>query len=183
MLRGPSGMLFGAGTVAGVVNMVSKRPLQETQREVGVQLGSWNRKQLQADLSGPLTADGKWSYRLVAVARDADTQVDHVPDDRRLISPSLMWRPNTATSLLLQAHWQQNRTGSVAQFLPWSGTLLPQPEWPAAHQLLHRRTRRLLRYRPRIDRLPVRTPLQRCMDRAPEPARGAQREPGCLLLR
>ncbi|RYF57228.1 MAG: TonB-dependent siderophore receptor, partial [Comamonadaceae bacterium] len=44
VLRGPSGMLFGAGTVAGVVNMVSKRPLQETQREVGVQLGSWNRK-------------------------------------------------------------------------------------------------------------------------------------------
>ncbi|KQR63302.1 TonB-dependent siderophore receptor [Acidovorax sp. Leaf160] len=125
VLRGPSGMLFGAGTVAGVVNMVSKRPLQETQREVGVQLGSWNRKQLQADLSGPLTADGQWSYRLVALARDADTQVDHVPDDRRLIAPSLMWRPNAATSLLLQAHWQQDRAGSVAQFLPWSGTLLP----------------------------------------------------------
>ncbi len=127
VLRGPSGMLFGAGTVAGVVNMVSKRPLQETQREVGVQIGTWNRKQLQADLTGPLTADGQWSYRLVAVARDADTQVDHVQDDRRLVAPSLMWRPNAATSLLLQAHWQQDRTGSVAQFLPWSGTLLPNP--------------------------------------------------------
>jgi len=127
VLRGPSGMLFGAGTVAGVVNMVSKRPLQEAQREVGIQYGSWNRKQLQADLTGPLTADGQWSYRLVAVARDADTQVDYVPDDRRLIAPSLMWRPNAVTSLLLQAHWQQDRTGSTAQFLPWSGTLLPNP--------------------------------------------------------
>lgn len=127
VLRGPSGMLFGTGTVAGVVNMVSKRPLQEAQREVGVQIGSWNRKQLQADLTGPLTADGQWSYRLVALARDADTQVDHVPDDRRLIAPSLMWRPNAATSLLLQAHWQQDRSGSTSQFLPWSGTLLPNP--------------------------------------------------------
>ena len=43
VLRGPSGMLFGSGTAAGIVNMVSKRPLQETQREVGVQYGSWNR--------------------------------------------------------------------------------------------------------------------------------------------
>ena len=127
VLRGPSGMLFGAGTVAGVVNMVSKRPLQETQREVGVQIGSWNRKQLQADLTGPLTADGEWSYRLVALARDAGTQVDYVPNDRRLIAPSLAWRPSAATSLVLQAHWQQDRSGSTSQFLPWSGTLLPNP--------------------------------------------------------
>ncbi len=32
VLRGPSGMLFGAGTAAGVINMVSKRPQAETQR-------------------------------------------------------------------------------------------------------------------------------------------------------
>lgn len=127
VLRGPSGMLFGAGTVAGVVNMVSKRPLGEAQREVGVQVGTWGRKQLQTDLTGPLTADGQWSYRLVALARDADTQVDHVPDDRRAIAPSLLYKPNAATSLLLQAHWQQDRSGSTAQFLPWSGTLLPNP--------------------------------------------------------
>ncbi|HZF85598.1 MAG TPA: TonB-dependent receptor plug domain-containing protein, partial [Burkholderiaceae bacterium] len=49
VLRGPSGMLFGAGTAAGVVNMVSKRPLFETQREIGVQYGSFNRRQLQVD--------------------------------------------------------------------------------------------------------------------------------------
>src|SRR4051794_33635431 len=57
VLRGPSGMLFGAGTAAGVINMVSKRPLQEAQREVGVQFGSFGRKQVQADLTGPLNAD------------------------------------------------------------------------------------------------------------------------------
>lgn len=127
VLRGPSGMLFGAGTVAGVINMTSKRPLQEAQREVGVQIGSWNRKQIQTDLTGPLTADGQWSYRLVALGREADTQVDYVPDDRRLIAPSLAWRPNASTSLVLQAHWQQDRTGTTSQFLPWSGTLLPNP--------------------------------------------------------
>lgn len=127
VLRGPAGVLFGAGTVAGVVNMVSKRPLQEAQREVGVQLGSWNRRQLQADLTGPLTADGEWSYRLVALAREADTQVDYVKDDRRFIAPSLAWRPNGATSLVLQGHWQQDRSGSTAQFLPWSGAVTANP--------------------------------------------------------
>lgn len=125
VLRGPAGMLFGAGTAAGVLNMVSKRPQQQAYREVGVQYGSWNRKQLQADFTGPLTADGDWSYRLVALKRDADTQVDHVPDDRSLVMPSLTWRPSAATSLTLQALWQKDKTGTTAQFFPWEGTILP----------------------------------------------------------
>ncbi|MDP9930383.1 TonB-dependent siderophore receptor [Variovorax paradoxus] len=127
VLRGPSGMLFGAGTAAGVVNMVSKRPLQEAQREVGVQFGSFGRKQIQADLTGPLNADGTLSYRLIALQRKSDTQVDHVPDDRSVIAPSLTWRPNAATSLTLQGLWQKDKSGSSSQFLPWEGTLLPNP--------------------------------------------------------
>ncbi|MBB1599621.1 TonB-dependent siderophore receptor [Variovorax sp. UMC13] len=127
VLRGPAGMLFGSGTAAGIVNMVSKRPQVETQREVGVQFGNWGRKQVQADLTGALSADGDWSYRLVALHRNADTQVDHVPDDRSLIAPSLTWRPSAATSLTLQALWQKDKSGSSSQFLPWEGTIQPNP--------------------------------------------------------
>lgn len=125
VLRGPAGMLFGAGTAAGVVNMVSKRPQTEAAREVGVQFGSFGRKQIQADLTGPLSADGAWSYRLIALQRKSDTQVDYVPDDRSLLAPSLTWRPSAATSLTLQGLWQKDKTGSTAQFLPWQGTFLP----------------------------------------------------------
>ncbi|MET3496999.1 TonB-dependent siderophore receptor [Variovorax boronicumulans] len=130
VLRGPAGMLFGAGTAGGVVNMVSKRPQQQAYREVGVQFGSFGRKQVQADLTGPLTADGAWSYRLVALQRKSDTQVDYVPDDRSLIMPSLTWRPNAATSLTLQGLWQKDKTGSTSQFFPWQGTLLPNINGP-----------------------------------------------------
>lgn len=127
VLRGPAGMLFGAGTVAGVVNMVSKRPLLETQREVGIQYGSFGRKQIQADLTGALTPDGEWSYRLIALERESGTQVDHVRDDRTLLAPSLTWRPNASTSLTLQGLYQKDRSGSTDQFFPWQGTLLPNP--------------------------------------------------------
>ncbi len=127
VLRGPAAMLFGQGGTGGVVNMVSKRPQAEAQGEVGVQIGSWQRRQLQADLTGPLTADGQWLYRLVAVAREADTQVDHVRDDRRVLAPSLTWRPSAATSLTLQALAQEDRTGSTSQFFPWSGVITANP--------------------------------------------------------
>ncbi|WP_370590420.1 TonB-dependent siderophore receptor [Xylophilus sp. ASV27] len=120
-------MLFGQGSTAGVVNMVSKRPQAERQGEVGVQLGNFGRRQIQADLTGPLSADGQWLYRLIAVGRDAGTQTEQVPDDRRLLAPSLTWRPSGATSLTLQALYQKDKTGSTSQFLPWQGTILPNP--------------------------------------------------------
>ncbi|MGV3572167.1 MAG: TonB-dependent siderophore receptor [Ramlibacter sp.] len=130
VLRGPSSMLFGQGTTGGVVNMVSKRPQAERQGEVGVQLGNFGRRQLQADLAGPLTADGQWQYRLVALGRQAGTQVDHVPDDRTLVAPTLAWRPNAVTSLTLQGLYQKDRSGSTSQFFPWQGVTQPNPNGP-----------------------------------------------------
>ncbi|MEI2456631.1 TonB-dependent siderophore receptor [Lysobacter firmicutimachus] len=127
VLRGPSSMLFGQGSTAGVINLVSKRPQAQAQREIGVQVGSFDRRQLNADFTGPLTEDGTWLYRIVGVYRDSETQVDHVDDDRRLIAPSLTWRPSEDTSLTLQLRWQQDRTGSTSQFFGWSGLLASNP--------------------------------------------------------
>ncbi|MEH3085985.1 MAG: TonB-dependent siderophore receptor [Xylophilus ampelinus] len=125
LLRGPSSVLYGQGGVGGVLNLVSKRPLPEAQREVQVQYGSFDRKQVAADLTGPLDAEGRWLYRLVAVARDSGSQVDWVPDDRLVLAPSLTWRPSAATSLTLQGVHQKDRSGSMIGFFPWQGTLYP----------------------------------------------------------
>jgi iron complex outermembrane recepter protein len=125
LLRGPSSVLYGQGGIGGVLNMVSKRPQAETQREVQLQLGSNARKQVATDFTGPIDPEGKWLYRLVAVNRDSGTQVDHVPDDRILVAPSLTWRPNADTSLTLQALYQKDKSGSLIGFFPWQGTLLP----------------------------------------------------------
>ncbi|MEZ2297193.1 TonB-dependent siderophore receptor [Variovorax sp. RCC_210] len=125
LLRGPSSVLYGQGGIGGVLNLVSKRPQAEAQREVQVQAGSHDRKQVAADFTGPLDAEGKWLYRLVAVNRDSGTQVDHAPDDRILVAPSLTWRPSTDTSLTLQASYQKDKSGSLIGFFPWQGTLQP----------------------------------------------------------
>lgn len=66
-------------------------------------------------------------YRLVALGRDADTQVDHVDDDRLVLAPSLTWEPDADTSVTFQALHQRDRSGSTAQFFPWEGTVGPNP--------------------------------------------------------
>lgn len=126
-LRGPSSVLYGQGSVGGVLNLTSKRPLAERQREVQVQLGRHGRKQIASDMTGPLDEQGQWLYRLVAVGRDSGTQVHHVNDDRLVVAPSLTWRPNADTSLTLQALYQKDQSGSLIGFFPWQGTRLPSP--------------------------------------------------------
>ncbi len=127
VLRGPSSMLYGQGSTGGVLNLVSKRPQPEAQREIGVILGNHNRKEIQADLTGPLTEDGQWLYRVVAVARDSGTQVQYAPDDRLLLAPSLTWQPSAATSLTLQGYFQKDKAGTTQSFLPWNGSVSYNP--------------------------------------------------------
>lgn len=127
VLKGPSSVLYGQSSIGGVVNLVSKRPLPYTQREVQVQLGNYNRRQLAVDFTGPVDEAGVVSYRLVALGRDSDTQVDHVTDDRMLLAPSLTIRPSANTSLTLLVNLQEDASGSSVGFFPWRGTVLPAP--------------------------------------------------------
>lgn len=123
VLKGPSSVLYGQGELGGIVNSVSKLPKETQQGEIWAQYGSFNRKQLAFDITGPATEDGKLLYRVVGLNRDSETQVDHVDDDGFVISPSLTWRPTDDTSFTVLFNRQRN-TGQVsAQFLPQAGTL------------------------------------------------------------
>lgn len=121
ILRGPSSVLYGKASTGGVVNFVSKRPRFESARELGVQFGSHQRKQLQFDLTGPL---GKsFAARLVGVARDSKMQTNEIRDDRLVIAPSLAWKAGERTKLTLLALVQHDETASSQQFLPVAATL------------------------------------------------------------
>lgn len=123
VLRGPSSVLYGQNVPGGLVNQVSKRPQEIAANEMSLQVGSFDRRQVAGDFTGPVDADGKWLYRLTALGRESGTQTRHVDDDRILLAPSLTWRPNADTSLTLLAQYQKDRTGNTANFLPARGTL------------------------------------------------------------
>jgi len=57
--------------------------------EIGVEYGSYDWRQVQFDVGGPVTTDSRWLYRFVCVVREAGTQVDHVDNDRIFLAPSI----------------------------------------------------------------------------------------------
>lgn len=127
VLRGPASVLYGDTSTAGLLNLISKRPQERDYREIGVQYGTFNRKQIQTDMTGKLTKDGEWLYRFVGVFRDSNYQTDVVKDDRIVIAPSLTWRPTKNTSWTVMGTYQKDKTGSSTAFLPIEGTLYAGP--------------------------------------------------------
>ncbi|MCH2556118.1 MAG: TonB-dependent siderophore receptor [Alcanivorax sp.] len=126
LLRGPASILYGAAAPGGVVNMVTKLPTREPLREIRLQGGSHDRRQLAADVSGPLTDDGALAYRVTGLTRDSDSMVDHIPDDRDFLQGALSWQPTDATRLTVFATYQKNDTTYVYG-LPAAGTVQPNP--------------------------------------------------------
>ncbi|HEY1076803.1 MAG TPA: TonB-dependent siderophore receptor [Fontimonas sp.] len=126
ILRGPSSVLYGQGSSGGMVNVTSKRPQTEAAHELIAEFGNYERQQYALDSTGPLGSD-RLLYRLVAMQRDADTQVDFVGDDRWYIAPSLSWAPLDGVSWTLLGRFQKDESGSTTAFLPWKGTILDNP--------------------------------------------------------
>lgn len=109
VLRGPASVLYGQMAPGGMVNAVSKRPTREAIREVGLEYGTYDRRQFKADFGGPLDGEaGAWSYRLTLLARRSETRLDHDQDDRTFVAPSLSWQPDAATRLTLLALYQKD---------------------------------------------------------------------------
>lgn len=125
VLRGPSSMLYGQAPTGGIINVASKLPSELPYTEVGVDYGSFDFKQVRLDSTGALTKDGKWLYRIVGLARDADTQVDYVDNDRLMLAPSITYRPTNNTSISVLGNFRDDHSGSTQQFLPAIGTLTP----------------------------------------------------------
>jgi iron complex outermembrane receptor protein len=125
VLKGPSSLLYGQATPGGLVNMVSKRPTAETVREIELQYGSHNRKQVGLDLGGKIDESGEWTYRLVALGRKSDTAYNFVSEEKTYLAPSLTWRPNADTRLTLLAQYQKidSKGGGGAPVLTANGTL------------------------------------------------------------
>ncbi|MBZ8140541.1 TonB-dependent siderophore receptor [Rubrivivax gelatinosus] len=121
LLKGAASVLYGAAAPGGVLNVVTKLPQPGHVNELLVEAGNYGHRAAAADL-GTSFSD-TLSARLVLLARDADTAVDHVPNDSRYIAPSLRWTPDADTSLTLLAHHTDRRTAYIWG-LPVEGSLV-----------------------------------------------------------
>lgn len=109
ILKGPSGMTFGRGGAGGVINRVSKRPLEVPLQQVDVSIGSYNDKRISADLSGRMSPTA--GFRINAMVEESDGFRDGFNLKRSGINPVFEFAPGKDTSVLLgYEHFEDRRT-------------------------------------------------------------------------
>ena len=129
VLRGPGSMLYGQSLPGGLVNALSKRPQAKAHRQASVTLGNWQRRELRLDAGGAAgDGSGRFTWRLAALGRAQNNQIDHVSSRRLALAPSLRWQIGPQTALTLLASYQRDPRGGYYGGLPAQGVLSPLPD-------------------------------------------------------
>lgn len=97
IIKGSSSSLYGSSWPGGIVNMMTKRPLEKPRYDFTVQMGSHNFFRSVVDLTGPLSRSRNLRYRLIGAFEDSESFRDLVNNDRLTLFPSLsyVFRPGT----------------------------------------------------------------------------------------
>lgn len=125
VLKGAASVLYGGSNPGGLINLVSKRPVDEPLRYIEAGVNTWGNAYVGVDLGGPIDKAGVWSYRLTTHISGGGNETDKADDFHGVVAPSLTWRPDAATSVTLLGQYQDIDLKHVNGFLPYIGTVVP----------------------------------------------------------
>ena len=85
VVRGGSGLLTGTGNPSAAVNLVRKRPTRDFSASASLGAGSWDTRRGMADVSTPLTEDGRIRARMVGTYQDGHSYIDGYKPKRKAL--------------------------------------------------------------------------------------------------
>lgn len=113
VLRGPQGLLFGKNAIAGVINIVTKRPAKEFGIEAEAIVGELDEYRVRSSLTGPI-ADNL-AFRLTGFWNDVGGHIENVETGRMVngaqshgLRGQLEWDPTSTLNLRLIGDWRQS---------------------------------------------------------------------------
>ncbi|OUS32029.1 hypothetical protein A9Q99_01745 [Gammaproteobacteria bacterium 45_16_T64] len=117
VLKGPASVQFGVNSPGGIVNVITKKPLEEAQRSVKVRLDEYGKRELLADITGATNSTGNVMYRLIASSEDSETHRDFAQVKSSTIAPSLRLLISEDTLLDVEYQYQHSER-PINQGLP-----------------------------------------------------------------
>lgn len=124
VVKGPASMLFGSAPLGGIVNLVSKRPREDSFVDVGVATGSYNLVEGTVDANTPLNAAGTLLARINLVYRDSNDFVRFADKNRIHVAPALTFKIGEDSEFTLLTRYERNHDSPWSPISAW-GTVLP----------------------------------------------------------
>lgn len=128
VLKGPQAILSGGDSLGGAVNVVVKKPQEETIRDLTLQYGSHEDKTAAVDLSGTVTADKRFTYRTIASIQDARrNEAGFNGKNGKSIMQAFRWK-DSATDFIASAEYSNEKNAPDRYtFARRDGVILPVP--------------------------------------------------------
>jgi TonB-dependent siderophore receptor len=120
VVKGPSSMLYGQGSLGGFINLVRKKPQADPSVRAVAQVGSWDTYRAELDAGGALTDDKTVLGQTTLAYEDSGSFIDGVNSRRAVIAPSIEWLIDERNRLLFDVLYQDDR------FRPSLGIALQQ---------------------------------------------------------
>jgi iron complex outermembrane receptor protein len=130
ILKGPSGTLFGGNvsSFGGVVNLVTKKPMEVIKNEISYTTGSYNLNRITADINTPLNKEKTVLFRLNTALNKEKSFLDYGFYDAYLIAPSFLFKASDRLSFTLDTELLNvNSTRNLYnRYAPESGITSPE---------------------------------------------------------
>lgn len=107
VVKGANALNNGIGDPGATINMIRKRPTQELQAALNASYGSWNTQRYEADISSPLTQDGKIRGRVFGYQQNGDSYLDRYELEKNGIG-AVVEADVTDTTLLTAGYTETN---------------------------------------------------------------------------
>lgn len=125
VLKGPASVLYGGANPGGIVNMISKRPLDENRTYTETGINNHGTAFFNFDVNRVFEDQGV-STRLTGKIDGGNTETGD--EFRGVVNPQITWSPDEATKLNVYAYYSylDQQTGTNG-FLPYVGTVVDAP--------------------------------------------------------
>lgn len=121
VIKGPSSISLSSADPGGTINLVTKKPLKDTRREVGLSLGSYNTIRGNLDFTGALNDSKTVLYRMNVGLQKAKSYRDLIENNGLLVSPSVSYIPNENTAINIELSYTESK-GKLDRGQPTFGT-------------------------------------------------------------
>ena len=118
VLRGSDALFGGNGNPGGTVSLVRKRPRPDFDVSVSASAGSWDNYRVEADITGPLTADGALRGRLDGVYSQRNFFYNTADFERRRIFGALEYDFTPTATLTVGGSYQTDHAVPFMNGLP-----------------------------------------------------------------
>lgn len=112
IIKGPAAAIAGASESGGLVNRITKKPLDKPHLSLRATVGSFELFRGELDTGGPINRGRSLTYRIVAAGQSGGAWRDWETQRKFSVNPSLNWRLGPKTNLLVEAEYLDATTSS-----------------------------------------------------------------------